>query len=57
MGFTVWILIAFIMEGLDIAYGNGKKRRVQVWDPEKRKYKPLEDDGTYVIHNGKIVGR
>lgn len=61
--FMCWLIICFIvlfsqiMKGVNIYYGNSFKRKIFVFDPEKNETKTIMDDGTYIIKDGRIVGR
>lgn len=61
--FTCWLIICFIilfvqiMKGVNIYYGNSFKRKIFVFDPQKKESKTLYDDGSYMIRDGKVVGR
>lgn len=46
-----------MFEGVSIRYGDEFKRKIQLYDPVKKKYSSVMDDGTYVIENGKVTGR
>lgn len=54
-GYVVWlfylfnVMITWIFFGIKLNYGDEFKRKVQIYDPQSKTYKSLQDDGTYII--------
>jgi len=46
-----------MLKGAQIKYGDEFNRKIYVYDPSKRDWDTIEDDGTYIIKDDKIVGR
>ena len=46
-----------IIRGAKIEYGDEFSRHIYVFNPEKNQTETINDDGTYVIKNGTLIGR
>lgn len=63
MAFVLYLFMCFmcliqsVIKGIQIKYGDEFNRKMYLFDPEHNRFETVSDDGTYVIHNGTIVGR
>ena len=47
----------YVIMGAKIEYGDGFSRQIYVFNPVKNETESINDDGTFVIKNGTLVGR
>ena len=57
MIFAVLLLIEKTITGFTRDYGKSFFRKIVVIDPATKKQKTIQDDGTFVISNGRVTGR
>ena len=57
MIFAVLLLVKETITGFTRDYGKAFFRKIVVIDPVTKKQKTIQDDGTFVISNGRVTGR